>query len=210
MVSFGKAATVKLFLGADDDAFKFTKVRPLLVDGALKEFTVGEIHDITERQFAVRRAYRVNDALPEDGRRARKWRWQRGGWLLVDRPAAHLTSLRLPDFDDFLSEVAWFRDYAAYCGVADGGNKWYAVVVQLGGRKPMLHTLLRPGTGSPPGPPCASPRWHRAPARVTFAEADGHPFTFTIPSRAAGKASDTALPAKDESKDGDDEKSELE
>ena len=59
------------------------KVRPLMVDGKVKEWTTGEAHDVTDRSFAVRRAVRLNDALPAD--HGERWVWQRGPWLLVDR-----------------------------------------------------------------------------------------------------------------------------
>src|ERR1700721_1788364 len=35
------------------------KVRPLLIDAHLKEFTLGAIHEVTDRLFVVRRAFRV-------------------------------------------------------------------------------------------------------------------------------------------------------
>ena len=40
------------------------KIRPLVVDGLVKEWTSGEAHDITERSFVVRRVLRINDELP--------------------------------------------------------------------------------------------------------------------------------------------------
>src|SRR3954468_21294998 len=40
------------------------KVRPLVVDGSVKEWTTGESHDVTDRSFVVRRALRINDELP--------------------------------------------------------------------------------------------------------------------------------------------------
>jgi hypothetical protein len=40
------------------------KIRPLVVDGAVKEWTAGESHDVTDRTFVVRRAIRLNDQLP--------------------------------------------------------------------------------------------------------------------------------------------------
>ena len=42
------------------------KIRALLVDGVLKEWTTGDAHDVTDRSFVVRRAIRLNDALPGD------------------------------------------------------------------------------------------------------------------------------------------------
>lgn len=47
------------------------RVRALYVDDRLKEWTTGEVHDITDRTFAVRRALRINDALPTD--KAPRW-----------------------------------------------------------------------------------------------------------------------------------------
>ncbi len=92
------------------------KVRPLMVDGRQKEWTTGDTHDVTDRSFAIRRAMRLNDALPGESPR---WNWQPGPWLLVDRSTGHIAALHLPDFDEEVSEVVWYRDYAAYCGTAD-------------------------------------------------------------------------------------------
>ena len=71
-------------------------VRALYVDAKLKEFTTGKPHDVTDREFVVRRAFRINDALPEIRTRRPKWLWQRGGWLLVDRVSGKVTQLKLP------------------------------------------------------------------------------------------------------------------
>src|SRR6185437_15999719 len=40
------------------------KIRPLVIDGSVKEWTTGDAHDITDRSFVVRRALRINDELP--------------------------------------------------------------------------------------------------------------------------------------------------
>src|ERR1700721_4204128 len=50
-------------------------IRALLVDGVLKEWTTGEAHDVTDRSFVVRRAMRLNDALPGDQSAAAKEHW---------------------------------------------------------------------------------------------------------------------------------------
>jgi hypothetical protein len=113
------------------------KIRPLFVDERQKEWTLGEIHDVTDRSFAVRRALRLNDSLPSDS--VARWVWQPGPWLLVDRATGHITALHLPNFDADVSDVVWFRDYAAYCGVATtvkGGL--LAVVAQINGRKAVV------------------------------------------------------------------------
>ena len=70
------------------------KIRPLLVDGAVKEWTTGDAHDVTERSFVVRRVFRLNDSLPGD--KLGHWVWQRGPWLLVDRVTGHVESDKAP------------------------------------------------------------------------------------------------------------------
>ncbi len=79
------------------------KIRALLVDGVLKEWTTGDMHDVTDRSFVVRRVIRLNDSLPSDAARkpapaskASHWVWQRGPWLLVDRATGHVTALICP------------------------------------------------------------------------------------------------------------------
>ena len=69
------------------------RVRPLFVDDKQKEWTVGDIHDVTDRSFVVRRALHINDSLPGE---APRWTWQPGPWLMVDRSTGHITALHLP------------------------------------------------------------------------------------------------------------------
>ena len=109
------------------------KIRPLVVDGLVKEWTTGDAHDVTDRSFVVRRVLRINDELPgeKQGPRGNHWVWQRGPWLLVDRVSGHIAALKLPDYDPGVSLVSWFRDYGAYCGVTSSGKSLYAVVAQL-------------------------------------------------------------------------------
>ncbi len=143
------------------------KVRALLVDGAVKEWITGETHDVTRRSFVVRRALRLNDSLPSDTQD--HWVWQRGPWLLVDRVTGHMTALKLPHYDPGVSQVSWFRDYAAYCGVTASGKSLYAVVAQLAVRKPLLSRKLAAfDPEKHPDPACGEPEWQREPLRVTF------------------------------------------
>ena len=118
------------------------KIRALVVDGGLKEWTTGDAHDVTDRSFVVRRVMRLNDALPGTSAAMATsrshWVWQRGPWLLVDRVTGHVAALKLPDYDPGVSQVSWFRDYGAYCGVTASGKSLYAVVAQLAARKPVL------------------------------------------------------------------------
>ena len=188
VVAFGKPATVLLFLGSDSAQAVSFKLRPLYVDGNLKDFTTGEIHDITDSQFVVQRVFRINDSLPGDPRKLPKWRWQRGAWLLVDRSAGRVSTLHLPHFDPFYSETAWYRDYAAYCGVSETGEKLFAVVAQLGVRKPVAAASLRSLEGTETETPCRLPVWQRTPPRATFALKEGRELTLTIHGSAADAA----------------------
>jgi hypothetical protein len=150
------------------------KIRALLVDGRVGDWTTGDAHDVTDRSFVVRRALRINDSLPnDDAGSARKspehWVWQRGPWLLVDRMTAKVTPLKLPDYDPGASQVAWFRDYAAYCGVTATRKSLNAVVAQVGVRKMVLSRKLAAyDVEDGPSPVCGLPEWQRDPLRVTF------------------------------------------
>src|SRR4051794_32845157 len=141
-ISFGKSTSVKWFVGAEEATALELKVRPLFVDGRLKEFVLGSPHEVTDRLFVVRRVFRVNDALSGEAPSPQLWRWQRGGWLLVDRVTGRISGINLPEFDFYQSTISWYRDYAAYCGVSDDGKKVSAMVVQLGSRKPLLRKLM--------------------------------------------------------------------
>ena len=156
------------------------KVRPLSVDGRQKEWTTGDVHDVTDRSFTIRRALRLNDALPTDS--ADHWVWQPGPWLLVDRTTGRITALHLPDFDAAVSDVVWFRDYAAYCGIATtakGGL--FAIVAQIGDRRIVAQKQL--GTWPQPGhttPVCQPAQWQRNPMRATLQPTGGQPTTFDV------------------------------
>src|SRR5512142_2467127 len=76
VITFGKWMPVQ-WLAASDSPPLTSKVRPLLVDGRTKEYVAGLPHDITDRLFVVRRAFRLNDALPAES--VPRWQWQRGG-----------------------------------------------------------------------------------------------------------------------------------
>lgn len=146
------------------------KVRPLLVDTRVREYTTGTLHELTDRLFVVRRAFRMNDSLPGETVR---WQWQRGGWLLVDRSTGRVTQLNLPEFDSFYSAASWYRDYVAYCGVSEDGKKLYAMVMQVGRRKPVLKKDIgEPAGADEPDSECPAPAWERSPARVTFRSDD--------------------------------------
>jgi hypothetical protein len=177
VVAFGRWAAVKWQPDDDTNAVD-VKARPLLVDGKVKDFTTGLAHDVTDRTFVVQRMFRVNDSLPQETGPTR-WRWERGGWLLVHRVSGRVQQIALPEFDAYRSQVSWFRDYVAYCGVSDDGQKAFAVIAQLGKRRPLLKKTLGEGNGAG----CSAPAWQRDPVRVTFATKEDPRLSFTVNSR---------------------------
>jgi hypothetical protein len=182
------------------------KTRALLVDGRVSEWTTGDAHDVTDRSFVVRRALRLNDSLPTDAAQnpekpaSSHWVWQRGPWLLVDRITGHVTALKLPDYDPGVSQVAWFRDYAAYCGVAATGKSLFAVVAQVGVRKPVLSKKLAAyDAEAGKWPICAVTEWQREPLKVTFHPTEREPSSYDLVGGSAvlvedGDATDPTTP----------------
>ena len=182
VITFGKSTSVQWFAGPDADDKPMTlKIRALTVDGRVKEYAVGPPHEVTERLFVVRRAFRMNDSLPEDP--SPRWQWQRGGWLLIDRLTGHIAPINLPEFDVLYSAASWYRDYVAYCGVADDGKKTFAIVSQIGRRKPVLKKPLSENgvaDDAAPDSACPAPSWQRSPVRVSFEPNASPKQTFAI------------------------------
>lgn len=100
----------------------------------------------------------------------------------MDRTTGRTQTIALPAFDAYYSQVSWFRNFAAYCGISDDGSKRFAVVSQLGRRKPLLKKPVAEKSAG--NAACAPPMWSRAPARVTFDVAGETKFTFTVRSQA--------------------------
>ncbi|HLW84548.1 MAG TPA: hypothetical protein VKR60_04985 [Candidatus Sulfotelmatobacter sp.] len=192
VITFGKWMPVKLLGANGDNQAQTLKVRPLMVDGRIKEYTLGSAHEVTERLVVVQRAFRLNDSLPEEPG-APHWQWQRGGWLLVDRSTGHVSAIHLAEFDSDYSVASWYRDYVAYCGVSEDGKKISAVVVQLSRRKPVLKKALAGDIRDDalPSAACPAPSWQRGPVRVSFEPADGAKQIFAIRGRAVDLVSDT-------------------
>ncbi len=181
VITFGKWTAVQWFPGGVDDRPLPVKIRALVVDGRVKEYVLGAPHEVTDRLFVARRMFRVNDSLPVDS--GLHWQWQRGGWLLVDRVTGRVSAINLPEFDSYYSAAIWYRDYVAYCGVADDGKKTYALVAQLGRRKAVLKKeLSNVGVAEDAAPDsvCPAPSWQRSPVRVTFEIAGAAKQTFAI------------------------------
>jgi hypothetical protein len=194
VVLVGRWISVKMSVD-DESNVVDVKVRPLMVDGQIKEYVTGSIHDVTVRTFVAQRIYRLNDSLPQDA--SLTWKWEPGGWIQVDRLTGKVHQIALQSFVPAFSFVSWFRDYAAYCGLSDDGQKVFALVSQIGRHKPLLKNLV--GTGSPgsSGTVCGPPVWQRNPSRATFPTADNQKLTFSIKTRTA----DLTTLADDEGED---------
>jgi hypothetical protein len=146
---------------------------------------------VTDRSFVVRRVIRLNDSLPGD--KQGHWVWQRGPWLLVDRVTGHATALKLPDYDPGVSQVSWFRDYGAYCGVTASGKSLYAVVAQVAARKAVLAKKLAAfDPESHADPVCGLAEWQREPLRITFHPTGKDQVSFDIVPSSAVLVEDTA------------------
>lgn len=190
VITFGKWIPAK-WPNATGQKLLDLKVRPLFVDTRLKEYTTGPPHEVTDRLFVVRRAFRVNDALATETPNATRWQWQRGGWLLVDRVTGRVSQLNLSEFDPFYSTASWYRDYTAYCGVSEDGKKLYAVVAQVGRRKPILKKEAGEAAGADdPDSECPPPVWERTPMRVTFQPGDKQKLVFSIRGRVVDVVND--------------------
>ena len=100
VITFGAWTTVKWEASSDLVQPLTLKIRPLLVDARVREYVVGQTHEVTDRLFVILRVFRVNDSLPDDSH-APRWQWQRGGWLLVDRLTGRISPLNLPEFDAY-------------------------------------------------------------------------------------------------------------
>ncbi|MFY9744170.1 MAG: hypothetical protein WA252_05285 [Candidatus Sulfotelmatobacter sp.] len=179
VITFGKWTTVHDIADSaastEQDKPPTLKIRSLSVDARIKEFTFGAVHDVTDRVFVVQRAFRINDNLPQDPATTPHWQWQRGGWLLVDRVTSRISPVNLPEFDAMYSVVSWYRDYAAYCGLSEDDKEIYAMVAQVGRRKPLVKWQIGDAKfttegqeGQVPDLACKVMEWQRAPARVTF------------------------------------------
>lgn len=190
VITFGKVMSVKWLVGPTEDKAVDLKIRPLYIDTRLKEYTLGSAHEVTDRLFVVRRVFRVNDSLPEEAS-APRWHWQRGGWLLVDRVTGRISQIALPEFDPYYSTASWYRDYIAYCGISDDGKKLYAIVAQIGRRKPILKKALgEPAEDDMPDSECPAPAWQRQPVRVSFEPDENQKLTYSVRGHVADIVND--------------------
>jgi len=188
VITFGKWSSAK-WPNATGEKMLDLKVRALLVDTRLKEYTTGSPHELTDRLFVVRRAFRMNDALPSEN--TTRWQWQRGGWLLVDRLTGRVSQLSLPEFDPFYSAASWYRDYIAYCGISEDGKKLYAMVAQVGRRKAILKKEMgEAGGDADPDSACPAPAWERSPMRVMFQQGEGQKLVFSLRNRVVDVVND--------------------
>lgn len=109
----------------------------------------------------------------------------------MDRLTGRVSQINLPEFDAFYSTASWYRDYIAYCGVSDDGKKLYAIVAQVGRRKPILKKDVgEPDGGADPDSECPAPAWERSPMRVTFVPDDDQKVVFSVRNRVVDVVND--------------------
>lgn len=149
------------------------KIRPVIIDGRIKEYSTGSVHQVTETLSVARRVFRLNNALPSETAKNPQWVWQLGAWMSINSTTGHVIDLKLPEFDPQSSEASWFQDYAAYCGATEDGNVHYMMVFQIGRRKPVLRKEL-------PARSCPAPVWEREPTRVSFEALGARTLSFAI------------------------------
>lgn len=160
------------------------RVRALVVDGRIVDWTSGPTHQVTRTTYTVRQAIRVNDALPTA--KHDHWIWQLGAWLSVQRITGHVAVLHLPGFDPRVSQIVWFRDLAAYCGIRGGSKpQLTALVARLAVRKAIIATKISPwNPAQDPAllttPACAPATWQLDPLRVSFQPTVGKPLAYSL------------------------------
>jgi hypothetical protein len=75
--------------------------------------------------------------------------------------------------------------------VSEDGKKLYAVVAQVGRRKPILKKDIgEPAGGDSPDSECTPPTWERTPLRVTFLSNDNQKLVFSIRGRVVDVVND--------------------
>ena len=106
VIAFGKASSVPWPAGSGDHKPVPLKVRPLIVDGHVNEYVVGWPHEVTDRLFAVRRAFPIMTVFlrPGQPQMAVGARWL----VTVTRTSSHISAINLPEFDNFYSAASWF------------------------------------------------------------------------------------------------------
>ena len=109
--------------------------------------------------------------------------------------------MNLPLFDPFYSEVVWFRDFAGYCGISDNGERVFAIVSQLGNKKPVVKQELgKAKNGEMPDSECVTPEWQREPTRIVFQPSGGQKTAFTIHAHATEMATKDDTDAEEDAK----------
>ncbi len=110
----------------------------------------------------------------------------------MDRVSGRVSVANLPAFDPYFSAASWYRDYVAYCGVADDGKTTFAVVAQLNKRKAVLKKALANISRDDAAPDsiCPAPVWQRDPVRVSFTLGENEKQTFAVRGTAADLVTD--------------------
>jgi len=84
--------------------------------------------------------------------------------------------------DRLFVAASWYRDYVAYCGVSDDGQK-FEIVAQVSRRKPVVKKLVagdKLSEDAAPDSACESPVWQRNPTQVSFQPPGGAKQTYAV------------------------------
>lgn len=109
----------------------------------------------------------------------------------MDRVTGRVSPINLPEFDLFYPTTSWYRGYIAYCGASDDSKKLFAVLAQMGRRKPILKKPLgEPGGEDELDSECRAQAWQRQPTRVTFEPDEDQKGTFAIRGHAVDVVND--------------------
>ena len=89
------------------------------------------------------------------------------------------------------SSDAGKHEATASCGVSEDGKKLYAVVTQVGRRRPILKKEAgEAGGADDPDSECPPPVWERAPLRVAFQHGNERKLVFSIRGRVVDVVND--------------------
>ena len=159
------------------------KIRALLVDGRVSEWTTGDAHDVTDRSFVVRRALRINDSLPNDrpGESPQPATTEPLG--LAARPVAARGSRKRPCHGPQAARLRsgqrarWLvsRLRGLLRSNRDGQEPLCSRGADWGAQARAGEEALAFDAENHPWPVCELPEWQREPLKVTFHPAGRDP-----------------------------------
>ena len=182
------------------------KIRPILVDAHVKDFSLGPAHDVTDHLFVVRRALPCQRQSSPGIHLAPALAMATRG-MASRRPPhrPYFPQSIFPELNAVYSVASWYRDYAAYCGVSEDGKKIYAIVAQLNKSKPVLKKSLNGQTipeDATADSVCPAPAWQRSPARDPSSRQARPKQTFAVRGHTIDLINESEEQEEEEARDG--------